>query len=63
MMSDDDLKQADLSHLHVGQMNPAQKAEMKRRLSDFVKHVWKKTPAPAPRKPGSVTKWSPGRRK
>ena len=62
-MSDDDLKQADLSHLHVGQMTPAQKAEMKRRYAEFVKHVWKKTPQATPRKPASVAKWTPGRRK
>ncbi len=35
-MSKDDLRHADLSHLSITEMTPAQRAELKRRYSHFV---------------------------
>ncbi len=59
---DQNLRQADLSHLRVADMTAAQKAELHRRYLDFVRHHAKAGPAaPAvPRK--AATKWVPGRK-
>jgi len=37
-MSNDELRQADLSHLSITEMTPAQRAELKRRYSHFVEN-------------------------
>jgi hypothetical protein len=59
----EDLRNADLSKLSVGEMSPEQRAEMRRRFQDFLANVWK-TPSreakPAPRKP--VRPWRPTKR-
>jgi hypothetical protein len=60
-MDDEDLHQADLSHLRLADMTPAQKAEMRRRYLDFVRHHAKPVQAKI-RTPGNVTKWVPGKR-
>ena len=56
-MSNDDLRQADLSHLSITEMTPAQRAELKRRYSHFVENFGpapakggKDAPAPKPKK-------------
>jgi hypothetical protein len=62
-MDDDNLRQADLSHLRLTEMTAAQKAEMQRRYADFVRRAAKKPPAAAAaRRQGNVSKWQPGRR-
>ena len=40
-MSDDELRQADLSHLAIGEMTPAQRTEIRRRYADFIKRLAK----------------------
>jgi hypothetical protein len=57
------LRQADLSHLHLQDMTPPQRAELRRRYDDFVRHFGRDGMAPSrypePRKP-RVRKWTPG---
>ncbi|HXZ00594.1 MAG TPA: hypothetical protein VEI03_11375 [Stellaceae bacterium] len=57
------LRQADLSHLHLQDMTPPQRAELRRRYDDFVRHFGRDGMAPSrypePRKPRS-RKWTPG---
>lgn len=57
------LRQADLSHLHLQDMTPPERAELRRRYEDFVRHFGRDGMAPprypAPRKP-RVQKWMPG---
>ena len=62
MPADEDLRQADLSHLRVEDMTEAQRAELKRRYEDFVSRVVKprsaaRTPRAAVKSP---VKWVPG---
>jgi hypothetical protein len=59
----EDLRSADLSHLRISEMNPAQKAELRRRYDDFVRRVAKppKPAAKAKAAPGA-TKWVPGKK-
>jgi hypothetical protein len=62
-MSDDELRQADLSHLAIGEMTPAQRTEIRRRYADFIKRL-AKPPAAKPvgsKIPASV-KWVPGKK-
>jgi hypothetical protein len=62
-MQDEDLRQADLSHLRLGDMTDEQKAEMRRRYADFVSRLGK-PPAPPPRRvkmPGPM-KWAPAKK-
>ena len=62
-MTDDDLRQADLSQLNVRDMTPAQRAELKRRYRKFVANFQPETGtklrAGGARKPA---KWVPPRR-
>ena len=61
-ISDDELRQADLSHLAIGEMTPAQRTEIRRRYADFIKRL-AKPPAAKPvasKTPASV-KWVPGK--
>ncbi len=57
------LGQADLSHLHLQDMTPTQRAELRRRYDDFVRHFGRDGMAPSrypePKKP-RVRKWTPG---
>ena len=58
------LGQADLSHLHLQDMTPDQRTELRRRYDDFVRHFGRDGIAPSrypePKKP-RVRKWTPGR--
>lgn len=57
------LRQADLSHLHLQDMTPQERAELRRRYDDFVRHFGRDGMAPSrypePKKP-KVRKWTPG---
>ena len=58
---DDDLRQADLSHLAVNEMTTAQRAEIRRRYADFIKRLAKPSTArPVPVPARTSTKWMPG---
>jgi hypothetical protein len=63
-MADEDLRNADLSHLRIDEMSEAQRAELRRRYDDFVRRVVKPQRAPAsPAAPAAakpVRKWTPG---
>jgi hypothetical protein len=59
-MKNDDLTQADLSHLRVQDMTDAQRAELRRRFEDFVTRVVKRPLPGAAEKPTRVEKWTPG---
>jgi hypothetical protein len=65
-MSDDELRNADLSHLSVRIMTPAQRTELKRRYAAFVAAFGPETAAklPAAKKAKSAKpkKWVPGKR-
>lgn len=57
---DEELRQADLSHLNVKDMTPAQRRELKRRFEVFVEEIaGRELPKPAGPKP-RVRKWVPG---
>ena len=62
-MSDDELRQADLSHLRIDQMTPEQKAEIRRRYDEFVRSLAGRAPKPsrnaASATPPNATKWVP----
>jgi hypothetical protein len=60
-MTDEDLQQADLTHLRVTEMTPEQKAEMRRRYVEFVRRLAKPpVAAAAPVRTSKATKWVPG---
>jgi hypothetical protein len=60
-ITDDQLSQADLSHLRVAEMTDAQKAELRRRYFAFVRVAAKAPPKAAPsRRPAPAVKWLPG---
>ena len=62
-MSDDELRQADLSHLAIGEMTPAQRSEIRRRYADFIKRLAKPVAAkPAASKPVATSAWVPGKK-
>ena len=54
------LKQRDLSHLSVRDMNPIERAELYRRYTKFIAHFGI-GPQPS-QKPRRVRKWVPGER-
>ena len=62
-VDENDLRQADLSHLRLQEMTPDQRAELRRRYQTFIEHFGgtatapTRYPAPKPR----VRKWVPGR--
>jgi hypothetical protein len=59
-MKNDDLSQADLSHLRVQDMTDAQRAELRRRFEDFVTRVVKRPlPGAAGTPPKRAEKWVP----
>jgi L-2-hydroxyglutarate oxidase LhgO len=59
----DELRQANLSHLSIKQMSPAQRAEIRRRFEAFVTNFVKQAPAAEPETPQKVRKWVPGMKK
>lgn len=58
------LQQADLSDLRLQDMTPSERAELKRRYEQFVRHFRGAgaTPRTAAAKPQRVRKWTPGRK-
>jgi hypothetical protein len=60
--SKDTLRQADLSHLHLQDMTPDQRAELRRRYDDFVGHFGRDGIAPSryPEPKKRLRKWTPG---
>ena len=60
-ISDDELRQVDLSHLAVGEMTVAQRSEIRRRYADFIKRLAKPSaPKPVTSKTPTSAKWVPG---
>jgi hypothetical protein len=59
----DDLRQANLSHLTMKEMNAAQRAEMRRRFEEFVGNFIKPVPTATPENAPRVRKWVPGMKK
>jgi hypothetical protein len=57
-----ELRQADLSHLHVQEMTPPQRAELRRRYDDFVRHFGRDGVAPSryPEPKKRIRRWTPG---
>lgn len=57
-----ELRQSDLSHLHLQDMTPTQRAELRRRYDDFVRHFGRDGVAPSryPEPKKRVQKWRPG---
>jgi hypothetical protein len=60
-MQDEELRQADLSHLRLAEMTAEQKAEMRRRYVDFVRRL-ANPPARKARPAAGAAKWMPGKR-
>jgi hypothetical protein len=58
-----DLRQADLSHLTVTQMNAEEKAEIRRRFEEFVGAFRKTGPNEQITAAPKVKKWVPGMKK
>jgi hypothetical protein len=58
------LHQADLSHLRLQDMSPSERAELKRRYEQFVRHFRGAGPATraAAAKPKRIRKWTPARK-
>jgi hypothetical protein len=59
-MTDEDLHQADFSHLRLNDMTAAQKAEMRRRYVDFVRRLAK--PPASPIRVSKSAKWVPAKK-
>jgi hypothetical protein len=59
---DKELRQADFSTLRVHEMTPRQRAELRRRYVDFIRHFDGAAPVAVPPKMGGkrVRKWVPG---
>jgi hypothetical protein len=57
-----ELRQSDLSHLHLQDMTPGQRAELRRRYDDFVSHFGRDGVAPSryPEPKKRLKKWTPG---
>jgi hypothetical protein len=61
-MNEEELSQADLSQWRLQEMTPGQRAELRRRYDEFVRHFGTATPRPRhpePVKP-RIRKWQPG---
>lgn len=62
-LDESELRQADLSHLHLQDMTAPQRAELRRRYDDFVRHFGREGVAPSrypePKKP-RIRRWTPG---
>jgi hypothetical protein len=63
MNDDDDLRQADMSHLTLKDMTPQQRAEMRRRLEHFVKAIAGDRAPVAVKPEKQIRKWVPGMKK
>jgi hypothetical protein len=62
-MTNDELRQADLSQLSVREMTPAQRAELKRRYQTFIANFQPDTAAKLPAVPTpKPKKWVPGKK-
>ncbi len=62
-MSNNDLRQADLSNLSITDMTPEQRAELKRRYSHFIESFVPADAKPAADKPApKPQKWVPGKK-
>lgn len=62
-MTEDELRQADLSHLAIGEMTAAQRSEIRRRYADFIKRLAKPVLAKrTPTKPIATSAWVPGKK-
>jgi hypothetical protein len=61
-VTEEQLRQADLSHLRLQDMTPDQRAELRRRYEHFVQHFGSGVPVSkaAPKKTPRVRKWTPG---
>ncbi len=59
---DGELRQADLTHLRLQEMTREQRAELRRRYEDFLRHFGGTGVAPTryPEREKRVTKWVPG---
>jgi hypothetical protein len=57
-----ELRPSDLSHLHLQDMTPSQRAELRRRYEDFVGHFGREGVAPTryPEPKKRLKKWTPG---
>jgi len=58
-----ELRQADLSHLRLQDMTPGQRAELRRRYDDFVRQCQtsdRPAPARAAKPTHRLPKWAPG---
>ena len=57
-----EIRQADLSHLRLQEMTPAQRAELRRRYELFIRHFGDSAaPTRYPRRKPRVRKWTPGK--
>jgi hypothetical protein len=63
MAQNDDLSQADLSHLALKDMSAAQRAEIRRRFEDFIQKVAGSPMAAVKPKQKTIRKWVPGMKK
>lgn len=61
-MTDDELRQADLSNLSVRQVTPAQRAELRRRYDAFVAKFGPTAKAKPPAAKGKLKKWVPAKK-
>jgi hypothetical protein len=59
-MTNDDLRQADLSTLSLREMTTAQRAELRRRLDAFVRDFAGDKRPPAKQSDKNIRKWVPG---
>jgi hypothetical protein len=61
-VTEEQLRQADLSHLRLQEMTPDQRAELRRRYEIFIRHFGSGLPSSsaAPKKKPQVRKWTPG---
>jgi hypothetical protein len=57
-----EMEQADLTHLRLQEMTPTQRAELRRRYDQFVRHFVGsgRTPHREPERKPRVSKWVPG---
>ena len=62
-MTQDELKQRDLSHLAIEEMSQAERAEMRRRYLAFIQSLGQPSPPRPPEgdMPRAVRPWQPGR--
>jgi hypothetical protein len=62
VVTEEQLRQADLSHLRLQDMTPGQRAELRRRYENFSRHFGSRAPPSSaePKKKPRVRKWVPG---